>query len=110
MIEQTKRQSNIELLRIFAALGVVILHYNAGSMGGGFAFVEDSSFNQFILVVFESVFMCVGNVFVLISGYFMRDSVKRDVLKPIKFIVMFLVFETSCSDFLDLHNMNKNNN
>lgn len=94
MIEQTKRLSNIELLRIFAALGVVILHYNAGSMGGGFAFVEDSSFNQFILVVFESVFMCVGNVFVLISGYFMRDSVKRDVLKPIKFIVMFLVFET----------------
>lgn len=41
MIEQTKRLSNIELLRIFAALGVVILSYNDSSLGGGFAFVRD---------------------------------------------------------------------
>lgn len=93
MIEQTKRQSNIELLRIFAALGIVILSYNDSSLGGGFAFVEDSSFNQFIMVVFESLFICVINVYVLISGYFNRDSVKRDVLKPIKSITMYLVFE-----------------
>lgn len=93
MIEQTKRQSNIELLRIFAALGVVILSYNDSSLGGGFAFVEDSSFNEFIMVVFESLFICVFNVYVMISGYFNRDSVKRDVLKPIKSITMFLVFE-----------------
>lgn len=93
MIEQTKRQSNIELLRIFAALGVVILSYNDSSLGGGFAFVEDSSFNEFIMVVFESLFICVINVYVMISGYFNRDSVKRDVLKPIKSITMFLVFE-----------------
>lgn len=93
MIEQTKRQSNIELLRIFAALGVVILSYNDASLGGGFAFVEDSSLNQFVMVVFESLFICVINVYVIISGYFNRDSVKRDVLKPIKSITMFLVFE-----------------
>lgn len=93
MIEQTKRQSNIELLRIFAALGVVILSYNDSSLGGGFAFVEDSSLNQFVMVVFESLFICVINVYVIISGYFNRDSVKRDVLKPIKSITMFLVFE-----------------
>ena len=93
MIEQTKRQSNIELLRIFAAFGVVILSYNDASLGGGFAFVEDSSLNQFVMVVFESLFICVINVYVIISGYFNRDSVKRDVLKPIKSITMFLVFE-----------------
>ncbi len=93
MIEQTKRQSNIELLRIFAALGVVILNYNDASLGGGFAFVEDSSLNQFVMAVFESLFICVINVYVIISGYFNRDSVKRDVLKPIKSITMFLVFE-----------------
>lgn len=93
MIEQTKRQSNIVLLRIFAALGVVILSYNDSSLGGGFAFVEDSSLNQFVMVVFESLFICVINVYVIISGYFNRDSVKRDVLKPIKSITMFLVFE-----------------
>ena len=93
MIEQTKRQSNIELLRIFAVLGVVILSYNDSSLGGGFAFVEDSSLNQFVMVVFESLFICVINVYVIISGYFNRDSVKRDVLKPIKSITMFLVFE-----------------
>ena len=28
------RQSNIELLRIFAALSVIILHYNNAGIGG----------------------------------------------------------------------------
>ena len=36
MTERTERQSNIELLRVFAALGVVLLHYNNSNIGGGF--------------------------------------------------------------------------
>lgn len=32
--DKTQRQSNIELLRIMAMLGVIILHYNNPQMGG----------------------------------------------------------------------------
>ena len=34
------RDSNIELLRIFTMLGVIILHYNNADAGGGFRLVE----------------------------------------------------------------------
>ena len=30
-----ERQSNIELLRILAIMGVIVLHYNNAEMGGG---------------------------------------------------------------------------
>ena len=40
-----QRQSNIELLRILAILGVILLHYNNDSSGGGFRFVEPGSLN-----------------------------------------------------------------
>lgn len=32
--QSTERQSNIELLRILAILGVVVLHYNNPAIGG----------------------------------------------------------------------------
>ena len=34
-MERAERQSNIELLRILTMCGVVILHYNIDTMGGG---------------------------------------------------------------------------
>ena len=70
------RQSNIELLRIFAACGVIILHYNNAGIGGGFAAVADGSLNQFIMMTLEMMAICAVNLYVLISGYFMRDSYK----------------------------------
>lgn len=35
MDKRRDRESNIELLRILAMLGVIILHYNNPSIGGG---------------------------------------------------------------------------
>lgn len=35
------RNSSIELLRIIAENGVIILHLNNGNIGGGFSFVEE---------------------------------------------------------------------
>ena len=93
MAERTSRQSNIELLRIFCALGVVILHYNNTSLGGGFNFVDSSSINELIMVFFESLFMCVVNIYVLISGYFLKNSTKIDLLKPVKLFSMYVIFE-----------------
>ena len=59
------RQSNIELLRIFAACGVVILHYNNMGIGGGFGAVSDGSMNQFILMTMEMMAICAVNLYVL---------------------------------------------
>lgn len=36
MNKKIDRESNIELLRILAMLGVIILHYNNPSIGGGY--------------------------------------------------------------------------
>ena len=93
MSKRADRQSNIELLRIFAACGVIILHYNNAKIGGGYAAVEDGSLNQGIMTFFELLFICAVNLYVLISGYFMRSSMKRDLLKPIELLAQLFVFE-----------------
>ena len=93
MAERAKRHSNIELLRIAAAAGVVILHYNNPGIGGGFAAVKDGSLNQFVMVSFEAVFICAVNLFVLITGYFLRNTSRRDLLKPVKLLTMYAAFE-----------------
>lgn len=52
--ENNIRQSNIELLRIIAIIGVVILHYNNPGIGKGFVFVEENSPNFWFLYYIES--------------------------------------------------------
>ena len=90
--QRTQRWSNIELLRIITALGVIVLHYNNPNIGRGFRLVESKG-NMLILALFQATFICAVNIFVLISGYFMRHSGKRDLLKPIELITQLLVFE-----------------
>lgn len=36
-MDKSKRKSNIELLRILSMLGVIILHYNNKTIGGGYS-------------------------------------------------------------------------
>ncbi|MBR1833107.1 MAG: hypothetical protein IJ784_11860 [Ruminiclostridium sp.] len=48
--------------------------------------MEDGSINQAIMTFFETVFICAVNLYVLISGYFMRNSTKRDLIKPIELL------------------------
>ena len=89
-----KRQTNIELLRIFAALSVILLHYNNASLGGGFYYVDEGSKNQFLMCLLEVICICAVNIYVLISGYFMKDSMKRNLMKPVKLLLQFLIFES----------------
>lgn len=86
-----KRQSNIELLRIFAILGVVYLHYYNGQMGGASALVEHNSINFFVLNFVESATICAVNVFVLICGYFLSQTYTRNLIKPIQLAVQVVV-------------------
>ncbi len=93
MANRKNRESNIELLRILAAMAVVIMHYNGRGSLGGFANVAGGSFNEIILTFFEAVTICAVNLFVIISGYFMRSSQKRDLLKPLELFCRYLIFE-----------------
>lgn len=81
------RDSNVELLRIFAIMGVVVLHYN-----GYFALslVEPNSLNFYILIFLEGLFICAVNLFVLISGYFLSSTTKRKSVKAIELVVQVI--------------------
>ena len=76
-------------------MGVIILHYNNPNIGGGIKYAKSGSAEQNIMLVLESIFICAVNVYVLISGYFMRKSMKRDLLKPLELIVQLIVYEFS---------------
>ncbi len=88
-----KRQSNIELLRILAIIGVVVLHYNNPSIGGGMKYAEQGSINFYTLYFLESMFVCAVDLFILISGYFMCNSKKINLWKPIELIIQVAVFK-----------------
>lgn len=85
------RQSNFELLRMFAMFLVLMTHANLVSLG--LPSLEDFStypLNAFVRTFFESVAIVCVNAFVLISGWFgIRPSVKG-----------FLNFIFQCSFFL----------
>ena len=89
------RNSSIELLRIIAVLGVVILHFN-GVYGNAFEYVETGAINDIALRYLESLFVPAVNLFVLISGYYMCSTYKRPVVKPIYLIIQVMVFGGIC--------------
>ena len=86
------RQSNIELLRILAIAGVIILHYNNPTMGGGITFVAEGSLNFYILYFLVSIFACAVDLFMVISGYFMCESRERIPWKPIELLMQVMIF------------------
>ena len=87
-----ERQSNIELLRILAIMGVIVLHYNNPVIGGGITYAEESSVNFYILYLLESLFACGVDLFLLLSGYFMCESTKRNIWKPIELVIQVMIF------------------
>jgi surface polysaccharide O-acyltransferase-like enzyme len=68
-------------------------HYNNPMIGGAIRVVNPASLTGNILGILQVAMICAVDLFILISGYFMRDSKKRDLLKPVKLLMMLLVFE-----------------
>ncbi|MBQ8084725.1 MAG: hypothetical protein IJ232_01300, partial [Lachnospiraceae bacterium] len=87
-----ERQSNIELLRIVAIIGVIVLHYNNPSIGGGIAYAQEGSINYYILYFLESLFACGVDLFIIISGYFMCTSYKKNMWRLVELIVQVIIF------------------
>ena len=86
------RESNIELLRILSILGVILLHYNHPDIGGAMAAARPGSINQIFVYFTESVFIVAVNLFILITGYFLSTSQKRQPYKILWLFVQVIAF------------------
>ncbi len=86
-VSSSMRNSSIELLRIFAACGVVVLHYNGmfGALDSSDGIVLD------FLMVLESLFICAVDLFVIISGFFLCTSLKRTWGKPVYLFLLLSI-------------------
>lgn len=84
----TKRNSSLEILRIFAAMGVIVLHYN------DFAneFIVEGSFPLYYTLLTNCVFSCSVNIFILISAFFLSCTSKRKISKVVELIIQFVLF------------------
>lgn len=89
---KVERQSNIELLRILAIMGVIVLHYGNPSIGGGLSYVKEGSINSYVLYLLISLFACAVDLFMIISGYFMCNSKAISLWKPLKLIIQVIAF------------------
>jgi len=69
MLKRAERQSNLELLRILAALMILIVHMDGASLGLPNPGTEWSA-GEWWQTVFEAFAIIGVNLFVLISGYF----------------------------------------
>jgi len=92
MKRKCERNSGIELLRIIAIMGVVILHYNNSASGGGFRYVKEGSINQYYLFFTENLFIGAVDLFILISAYFLCTTKKRRIIKVVELNIQVIVF------------------
>ena len=83
-VNKKERNSNIELLRIIAAMGVVALHFNE-------PFSFDEVGNLWSVCFVSSTFGCAVNLFILISGYFSCYSDKRSLGKPFSLVLQLII-------------------
>lgn len=88
-----KRETNIELLRILCICGVILLHYCNIEIGKGLLYVDTDSLNYYCMHFIISLAICAVNLFILISGYFMVNNVKRSLMKPLKLIVQVILVQ-----------------
>lgn len=70
-----------------------MLHYNNPIIGGGLTY--SSSVNHIVLFSLQSVAVCAVDLFMLISGYFMVKSDRRNLWKTIELIVQVIAFQVA---------------
>lgn len=91
-MENTKRNSNIELLRIVLMFFVITLHYNG--MGGHALELYASGLVFYFTRFTEALGVCAVDCFVLVSGYFLsyNRKIKAKKILHILLVVIGLKF------------------
>ena len=87
-----QRQSNMDLLRILATIGVIALHYNGLEEYGGFA-LSQNAVNMELLSLNECLWAWPVDAFIMLSGYFLYKREKINIKKPIMLFVQLFVFQ-----------------
>ena len=87
-----QRNSSIELLRILAMIGVIIIHYVTGD-GGAIHYVAKSSFNKYYLIFSKSFSICAVNLFIMISAYFLSCTQTRKTSKIFELFFQVILFK-----------------
>lgn len=82
-----ERESSIELLRIIAGIGVIILHFNCVGIGNAMLFVNGNAINAEYLNILECISICAVNLFIVISSYFLSKTNKRKISKIIELLL-----------------------
>ena len=103
-----ERASNLELLRILAALFVIILHYNNASLGKAFSYTESMPQHYQVLLILEILSICAVNIFVMISGYFLCTSTRAQVWKVIRLyidVIFIAVLQYALYRFFGIRNI-----
>lgn len=86
------RQSNMELLRVIAMLGVILLHYNVTGMGNAFELTSVRA-NSLLLQSLEAVYAWPVDAFMMLSGYFMCTKKSVDIKKPVALLAELVFFQ-----------------
>ncbi len=88
-----ERESGTELLRILAACGVVMLHYNNELYGGGLTY--SAGFNHYFLLLAECLFIPAVDLFIIVFGYYNCRRLSVKVVKPIRLIMQVIVINAA---------------
>ena len=92
MVQKKERNSNLELLRIIAALFVIVVHYVNPGIGKAFAYTEGMPSHYKLLLIAKMFSICAVNIFVMISGYFSCTSTSVQVWKVIRLYIDVVFF------------------
>ena len=83
------RESNFELLRIFAIVGVVVLHSSSYFFQ---SYENNGLFWNILFHILHAIFIPSVNVFLIITGYFMCNKNSVSVKKPILLYIQNTIF------------------
>lgn len=87
-----QRNSNIEVLRIIAMMGVVACHYTNAGIGGIQNYAQYPNFAWFFVAVVQGLAVPLVSVFVVITGYFMVSQTKLALKRPIELLIIIAYY------------------
>ncbi len=83
MNKEEQRIFSLDVLRVILAMMVIVLHINNSAGGKALSMsATNKGVHEFLLAI-EAFSICAVNCFVLISGYFLSNTQKRKLKKPI---------------------------
>ena len=84
-----QRDSGVELLRILAAIGVILIHIGDGRLSS----VNANTVNHYAMILIESIAHCCVDLFILITGFYSIYSEKRSLGKPLSLLFQVVLFQ-----------------